>query len=85
MCIICNMPDFKDGVADDFLSKFSVASQAMTAAATAMLECAKIANTPEARSRYDATHKKMVQMVRDWNRLEQEREAGDGQVGHAPS
>lgn len=85
MCIICNMPDFKSEIADDFLFKFAAAGKLMADAATAMLECSKIANKPEDRKRYDTLHKTMLRMKRDWNRLEQEREAQDGKVGHVPS
>ncbi len=76
MCIICNMPDFKADVAVDFLDKFAAASRALKAASDALLACSKIANTPEASERYDATHKQMVRLTREWNRLEEARENG---------
>ncbi len=74
MCIICNMPDFKHEPADRFLSTFEMSRRSMKAAAEAMLECSKVANTPEARKRYDATYKKMVRQIREWNKLEEKRE-----------
>lgn len=79
MCIICNIsgaaPDeagFIDGCekANRFLSAFSEASAAMRRATDAMLACSRIDR------QYDATHKKMVNACRDWNRLEEQREAG---------
>lgn len=75
MCIICNMPDF-DKSGDEFLVAFDDARQRMREATEAMLRCSKVANTLEARERYDATHKRMKRLMADWNRLEQEREAG---------
>jgi hypothetical protein len=74
MCIICNMPDFKDDIASTFLEAFERSCREMKAAAAAMLECSKVANTPEAKARYDATHKEMVRQIREWNKLEEKRE-----------
>jgi len=75
MCIICNLSAASDpwvGVeaADAFLAAFQEARQAMKNAADALLACSKIDR------RYDVTHKRMVAVCRDWNRLEEQREAG---------
>jgi hypothetical protein len=81
MCIICNCGD--DG--DEFLSAFEQARAGMKAAKAAMLKCAESAVHPatsapyhEARARYDAMHKKIARLLREWNSIEQEREQSDG-------
>lgn len=73
MCIICNCGD----TGDAFLLAHTGAANRMKLAAEAMLKCAMIAPTPEQRRQYDRTHKKIVRQLRDWNRLEQERETHD--------
>jgi len=73
MCIICNMPDFKDDIASDFLSEFAAAQKAMKRATDAMLRVSKEAY-PAHRARYDGIHKEMVRQMREWNKLEQQRE-----------
>jgi len=60
--------------ADDFLREFEVARKAMRRAAAQMLACSKLAVVPEARVRYDAAHKQMVRLIREWNKLEETRE-----------
>jgi hypothetical protein len=65
MCIMCNL-GFDKG--DEFLFDFVAARHAMEKAAQTMKECAAI-HRP-----YDRTHKRMVKLIRDWNRIEQERE-----------
>jgi uncharacterized coiled-coil DUF342 family protein len=72
MCIICNCGD--DG--DEFLTAHSRTSGAMQEAKDAMLKCSQTATDPAVRKRYDAMHKKITRMLRDWNRIEQERESG---------
>lgn len=77
MCIICNFttPDEQfGGCGDRFLSAFSASRANMKRAADEMLICSKTAPTPEARKLYGRAHKKMVRIIRDWNRIEQERE-----------
>ncbi len=74
MCIICRCGD--DG--NRALDAFALSRTAMQRAAVAMKICS--ATDPG----YDATHKKMVKLMREWNRLEESRESGHsvaGQVG----
>lgn len=77
MCIICNLEDPSAGLdeADRFLKRFAEASKAMKAAAAELDAVTKLVREPH-RSRYKQTHHKMVRLMREWNRLEQEREAG---------
>lgn len=77
MCIICNCGN----TGDEFLSEFIAARSALERASALMLECSKTATRPtnndpffEARAKYDSIHKKMVKILRDWNRIEHERE-----------
>ena len=77
MCIICNC----NKAGDTFLHEHFVAARSMKNAAAAMLICSQTSNSKfepdraaENRKRYDKTHKKMVKLIRAWNRLEQERE-----------
>ena len=74
MCIVCNCDGggYQHGAA--FLSEFERARKAMADSAAAMLRCAEVAPDPDDRERYDRTHKQMVRLIRDWNRLEQQRE-----------
>lgn len=71
MCIVCNCGD----TGGEFLCEFARAQAAMKSAAQKMLECSKVATTPEQRWRYDATYKRMVKLIRQWNGLEQFRES----------
>jgi hypothetical protein len=64
MCIVCNC----DEAGLRFLDHFHNARAEMEQATRAMLICA--GTRPE----YDATHKRMVRLCRDWNRIEHERE-----------
>lgn len=72
MCIICNMGDDKAAAAHaaQFLRDFATAQKAMSEAAAALYECAKIDR------RYNPTHKAMVRLIREWNALEHTREHG---------
>jgi hypothetical protein len=70
MCIICNCGD----IGDEFLCEFGRARASMKSAANWMLKCSQVAKTPEQRKSYDATYKRMVRLMSDWNRLEQQRE-----------
>jgi hypothetical protein len=70
MCIICNCGD----AGFDFLTDHGAAAGRMRAAKAKMLECSRIATEPEQRKRYDRMHKKMARLIREWNRIEQERE-----------
>ncbi|MDE2103232.1 MAG: hypothetical protein KGL39_38655 [Patescibacteria group bacterium] len=72
MCIICkcngvNPNDPEPG--SDFLSAFYDVQRAIETAKAAMHRCAKVDRS------YDASHKAIVRMQRDWNRLEHYREA----------
>lgn len=73
MCIICNCEPMSEEP-EIFLIKFEQSRQAMTQATLAMLAVSKMAATPEARARYDRTHKAMVRLQREWNALESARE-----------
>jgi hypothetical protein len=82
MCIICNTPPYNTE-ADSFLTHYSRSRSAMKASALLLKQCSAIALTPEVRKQYDKTHKKMVRLIREWNKLEQMREratTGCGQV-----
>ena len=68
MCIVCNC----DEAGDDFLIKFERARSAMKEATEAMRRCSEIHRD------YDRTHKLMVKLTREWNRVEQQRESIDG-------
>ena len=71
MCIICNCGD--DG--DNFLWEYQLSRDAMNKAKEAMLKCMSAARQKNPKSRkYDATHKAMVRLIREWNRLEETRE-----------
>ena len=73
MCIICNCPHFSEAP-DEFLRAFEDARQAMKRAEAAMLKVSAEAIRPEDSRRYDAIHKQMVHLRREWNKLEQKRE-----------
>lgn len=74
MCIVCNCDGPSDTTGSDFLTTFDNSRRAMSATADAMLKCSQVAFTPEAQQRYDRTHKKMVKLIREWNKLEELRE-----------
>lgn len=71
MCIICNCGD----AGEDFLNAFASASHEMVKAKNAMLKCKLATVDPEAARQYDKVAKAMARLIRDWRRLEQEREA----------
>lgn len=79
MCMICNLPHNEE-VASDFLTKFDRARIAMKAATEAMAKARDAAPDSITRDFYDATHKKLVRIGRDWNRTEHTREPGVGFV-----
>ena len=89
MCIICAMEvtaDLKDiNTAEDFLSAFLRARVNMQESARLMKLCSKVAIRPETRKQYDKTHKKMVRLIREWNKLEQFREAHQPHLDAAPA
>ena len=64
MCIICNCG--ADG--ENFLASFSLSRDAMKKAKDEMMKCSSVDR------RYDAIHKKMVRLIKEWNSIEQERE-----------
>lgn len=72
MCLICNVTNTEDGV--QFLDHFAAASRSMRAATYSMYACATTAKTAEARHRYGVIHRRMVRLVREWNRLDHDRE-----------
>ena len=65
MCIVCNVGY---ELADPCLEWHGKAREAMRKAADAFLAASA------ADRRYDSTHKAMVRLIREWNRLEQTRE-----------
>jgi len=72
MCIMCNV-GFDLG--DRFMDEFASARVHMNRAAAAMLECKAAAKSIAVSKQYDRTHKAMVKLIRDWNRLQEMREA----------
>ena len=81
MCIICNLRDPMRDVeeATAFLDAYSAAQTAMAKAAEALLRVSKLDMAPEQRRQYDHMHKRMKHIIRDWNKIEHERElAGEG-------
>ena len=75
-CIVCNC----DNMGLDFLSEFSKAQNNMRLASRLMFACSKVAEDEETKKRYDKAHKKMVKIIKEWNKIEHEREAQDGTV-----
>lgn len=77
MCIVCNCTTSEASFwqADKFLSDYRKAQEAMRAATEAMLAVSQLDIAPEHRERYDRTHKQMLRVMRDWNKIEQMREA----------
>lgn len=69
-CIVCNCDD----VGLEFLDKFSEVQKKMKEASVSMLQCSKVAKDIGTRRRYDKVHKKMVKILKDWNKIEHERE-----------
>lgn len=70
MCIICNC----DHRGTRFLEEFSSVRVHMNNAAEAMLECSKVARDSGAQRQYDAAHKLIVRLSREWNKIEHMRE-----------
>jgi hypothetical protein len=76
MCIVCNCGDF----GGEFVCAFTAAQSYMKAAADAMLKCSQVAirldKQPdyEQRRQYDAAHKQIVRVMREWNKIEHQRE-----------
>ena len=83
MCIICNVTigtvdESYDNIskAEEFLNKFAIAQRFMRLAANKLLQVSEIKGLDAAsRDRYDAVHKNMVRLSREWNKLEEKREA----------
>lgn len=83
MCIICNVTIGSDmsviyrnnDKAEYFLRTFTQAQDKMRAAADALLAVSQIEGlNPEVAKQYDAVHKDMVRLRREWNKLEEKRE-----------
>lgn len=71
MCIICNCDD----AGDEFLSHFVRARMEMRLAAESMQECLRTPLLTEDELKlYKRAHHKMRRLIKDWNRIEQERE-----------
>ena len=83
MCIICECGT--SDASEEYLMSHEKTKLEMRKAAKAMLECSKVAITKEGRKSYDNTHKKMVKLIRDWNRIEQEREEFYREAHHPKS
>lgn len=76
MCIICAMAKHEDvDTACEFLSAFHRAQANMKISAELMKRCSEIAVRPATKKQYDRTHKKMVRLMKEWNKLEHFREA----------
>ncbi len=75
MCILCNMGHDANArcEANFFLGDFAGASKKMKLAVEQMRVVAR-ACPPSHRGQYDAAHKAMVRILRDWNRIEETRE-----------
>lgn len=73
MCIICNA-----GVdaGTEALDHFASSRPAMRRATDAMLGARNATTDATAKAHYDRTHKAMVRLMREWNRLEESRESG---------
>ena len=72
MCIICHCGT---DIADEYLSANADVRTAMKRAAKAMMVCSQKADTQENRKQYDRTYKRIVRLIREWNQLEEFREA----------
>jgi hypothetical protein len=72
MCIICNV----GYEADKFLTPYDRARSEMRHAIDGMEAVIRAAPSREMQNRYKRAHHKMVRLLRDWNRIEQERENG---------
>ena len=75
MCIFCNMGHDESALneADKFLGEFAGASRKMKQAVDQMKVVAGVC-PPAHRSQYDAAHKALVRILRNWNRMEELRE-----------
>lgn len=73
MCIVCNCVGHEED-AEAFLQAWKASQDGMRAAIDAMLRVSKTCGSADDKKRYDRLHKRMVQMMRDWNRLEESRE-----------
>lgn len=81
MCIICNMGSDHTAshIASSFLAAYGESQLHMASAAAFMLKCSQLAVDAEDRKRYDAIHKQIVRLQREWNKLEHLRE-GHGAI-----
>jgi len=77
MCMVCNVPDDGSGShpAQDFLNDFAASRDAMQKAADSMDSVLKADLDPAVRRRYDRAHKAMRRRIREWNAIEELREA----------
>jgi hypothetical protein len=73
MCIVCNCGD--DG--NMFLIHFRNAQETIRIASASMKLCALRNNDKKIKRRYDRAHKKMVKLMREWNKIEHMRELGN--------
>lgn len=72
MCIFCNV----GYDADKFLTPYHRARMQMREAIVGMEAVIRAAPDRAVQGRYKRAHHKMVRLLRDWNRIEQERENG---------
>lgn len=71
MCIVCNC----NYIGSDFVDTFVLSQHKMHLAADLMLACSRHPDaTPEQRKQYNRTHKQMVRLIKEWNKLEHTRE-----------
>jgi hypothetical protein len=77
VCIICNMGHNENSIyqADRFLAMFRTAGNYMRDAGNQLLVVADLATDPKVGRRYRSLQKKMAKLTKEWNRLEQIREA----------
>lgn len=77
MCMICNLPNHPE-VASEYLTAYSRAQAAMKKATKLMAAARDAAPDAITRDIYDANHKRMVRITRDWNRTDHQREPSIG-------
>jgi len=66
------MRDVDDAV--NFLNAFEGSQAAMARAADALLKVSKLDMEPDQKRQYDHMHKRMKHIIREWNKIEHERE-----------
>ena len=77
MCIRCNVPETPGhgDAAGAFLDAFAASRDSMRRAADSMDAVLRTDLDPDVRQRYDRAHKAMRRQMREWNAIEELREA----------